>query len=541
MSTIEFEHESQPQRDAAVAANNRPAVGGHQRWAGVLVGAVAALVASAVMLWAGRTWGGVILAQLISERLTEIVPLAVFRRVLDALESDAKPLTLLGITVGQVMVGALLGLGYTFFARSGVRARIAGGLGLGLVVWVLLAVVAAPLAGVGLFAHGVAGSVWRTQMILVLGSLLFGVVTAAGVPWPQSQASTTDDEIDRSRRRLLLAGSVALAAFASGAYVGRYLQDLRRKSPRPAVISGSSGEAFAFNGMPPRITPTQQFYVVSKNLVDPQVDGSSWELEIGGMVDRPARLSLTDLTTRPSSDFTSTLECISNTLGGSYISTAVWRGFTLRSLLEEAGLHAGVVDIELHAADGYVESIPLAEALADDTMLVHTINGQPLPEAHGYPARLIVPGIFGMKNVKWITGIFAVDHDVQGYWQERGWSDIATVVTMTRIDTPRTRTQHPINVPIRFGGVAFAGDRGINAVEVSIDDGATWQPAELDTVVSPLSWRLWQSEFTPTTTGDLFLKARATDGDGVAQIADVRPTLPDGATGYHRIKLTIVE
>lgn len=522
-------------------ATTQPAPDRGRWWAGASVGAVAALVASGVTLWAGRRWDGVVVTQLISERLTELLPLAVFRRALDALESDAKPLLLVGLILAQVLVGAVVGLLYVGFARRGLRARLVGAASLAALAWLILSLVAAPLGDIGLFARDVSGDVWRTQLPFVLGALVFGCILAAVAPWPGEPLRQAGADVQLSRRRFAAFAGLALPALAAGLYIGRYARHLRVKSPTPALLPAASGGDFQFAGMPPRITPTEQFYVVSKNFVDPTVDGTQWQLEIGGLVRTPLTLSYTDIWTRPAVTFTSTLECISNPIGGDYISTAVWSGFPLRSLLDEAGLQDGVVDIELRAADGYVESIPLSEALAADTMLVHTMNGQPLDDSHGFPARLIVPGIFGMKNVKWLTGIYAVNHDVQGYWQERGWSDVATVVTMSKFTTPQARTRHPVNQTIMLGGVAFAGDRGIRLVEVSTDDGATWQRAELDEVISPLSWRLWQCAFTPLQPGDLFVQVRATDGEGALQIDKHRPTLPDGATGYHRIRLTIVD
>jgi DMSO/TMAO reductase YedYZ molybdopterin-dependent catalytic subunit len=293
--------------------------------------------------------------------------------------------------------------------------------------------------------------------------------------------------------------------------------------------------------MPQEITPTDEFYVVSKNFQDPTVDSSEWTLEVSGIVGNPLSLSYTDLVLRESTEFVATLECISNPVGGKYISNATWRGFPLAELLREAGIGDGVVDIELHAADGYVESIPLAEALAEDTMVVHTMNGAPLTDEHGAPARLIVPGIFGMKNVKWLTGIVAVDEDVQGFWQERGWSDDATIVTMSKVSTPRGGANLPLGQPFKAGGVAFAGDRGIQKVEVSFNGGVTWQEADLSEPLSRNAWRLWSFEQTPKVTGIQWITVRATDGTGETQTAETRDTLPDGATGHHQIRMTVVD
>jgi DMSO/TMAO reductase YedYZ molybdopterin-dependent catalytic subunit len=235
---------------------------------------------------------------------------------------------------------------------------------------------------------------------------------------------------------------------------------------------------------------------------------------------------------RESQDIDATLECISNTVGGTYISNTVWTGFPLRELLEEAGIQEGVVDIKMEAADGYSESIPLAEAMQPDTMLVYLMDGQMLTDKHGFPLRLIVPNIFGMKNVKWITRIDAVNEDFQGYWQERQWSDVATVVTMSRIDIPKRGYKAALGETVPIGGVAFAGDRGISKVEVSVDAGQTWHEAQLSDVPSTRTWRLWRYDHLAVRTGIHNVLVRATDGDGIPQDSEERDPLPDGATGY---------
>ena len=505
------------------------------------------------MLWAGQAWGGVIVAQLLSERATAIIPLDLFRRGLQALESDAKPLTLVGLTAAQVLGGAALGALYAWVARPSMRARIAGASALAVVIWLALSFVAAPLGNAGIFARDVE-RVGATQASFILAALLYGVLSAALVP------PTVAAVANPARRRLLGQAVVGSIALLSAIYIGRYTSDLRRKNARigttlgegeataqqPAVTAGTANggtapnETFAFAGMPPIVTPTSQFYIVSKNFVDPKVDASGWTLDISGLVSNPLSLSYTDLTQRASQEFTATLECISNPTGGDYISTGVWRGFPLAVLLEEAGLQDGVYDIELRAADGYLESIPLAKALDPRVMVAHTLNGEPLPDAHGKPARLIVPDIFGMKNVKWLTSIAAVDSDTMGYWQDRGWSDDATVVTMSRIDTVKNDAKLPVGQPVMLGGIAFAGARGVSRVEVSLDGGKTWDDATLNDRPAPLAWRLWKYQFTPAAIGTLTLTVRATDGNGVQQVSAKRETLPDGATGYHTKKMNIV-
>jgi len=516
---------------------------GRKQWHGALVGAVAGLIASGAMLWAGDAWGGVILAQLLSDRMTGIIPTSMFGQALGALESNAKPLTLAGLTVLQVIICSAIGLLFARYARRDVPSRIVGGGIVVLAIWALLALVAAPLGEIGLLARDAPGDVWRTHATFLVAAVIFGALLASFVPWPAGVE--VEQPADEQRRRLIRVaglGALALPAIWSAGYVGREVQDLREKgvSPEPRARTEPGEGAFAFAGMPQEITPTDEFYVVSKNFQDPSVNTSEWTLEVGGLVANPTTLSYSDVVARESVEFVSTLECISNSIGGKYISTATWRGFPLAELLREAELQDGIVDIELHAADGYVESIPLAEALAEDTMIVTSMNGEPLTDGHGAPARLIVPGIFGMKNVKWLTKVIAVDEDIKGYWQERGWSDPAPVVTMSKVSTPRGGNDLPVGQPFNVGGVAFAGDRGIDRVEVSFDGGVTWQDAALSEPLSSLAWRLWAIEHVPDQTGDLRITVRATDGTGEVQTSDERDALPDGATGYHEIRVQVV-
>jgi DMSO/TMAO reductase YedYZ molybdopterin-dependent catalytic subunit len=510
---------------------------------GLLVGGSAALAISGLLLWAGRTWDSAVPAQLIADRATIILPLDAFERALAELETDAKATMLVSLTLVQVLVGGLLGLLYARVAKSGAGNRVLGGLALATVMWVLLSLVAAPLGNIGVLGVDAVGGFAITQAVFILASLLFGFLTAFFVPWPT--LSIADQPESASRRNLVRLGGVAalvLPALLSTWYVGRRAQQLRTSFDAGLAVQGESDEdqtpadpndPFSTPGMQAPITPLDAFYVVSKNFTDPTVDGDDWTLTIEGLVERPMTLSYTDIQLREATEFTSTLECISNKIGGSFISNGVWTGFPLAELLDEAGLKPGVVDIELEAADGYIESIPLAEALAPDTMLVHTINGEPLNDKHGFPLRLIVPGIFGMKNVKWITAIRAVDIDVQGYWQERGWSDIATVVTMSRIDIPRDGYQAQLGETVTIGGVAFSGDREISKVEVSLDGGLTWRDALLDERISALSWRLWVYQHETTEPGVVLVAVRATDGTGELQTPEPRGSLPDGATGYH--------
>ena len=286
-------------------------------------------------------------------------------------------------------------------------------------------------------------------------------------------------------------------------------------------------------GMPPEVTPVGSFYNISKNLWDPVVDVRRWSLSIEGLVHHPFVLDYRQLTTGgPTVQEYVTLTCISNEVGGPLTGNALWRGVRLRDLLQSAGVKEGAVDLVMEGHDDYTDSIPIEKAMHPDTLLVWEMNGEPLTPAHGFPARLIVPGIYGMKNVKWIRRLEVVDYDYKGYWAQRGWSDVAHVKTWSRIDAPRS-AQVRRGEEVVVGGLAYAGDRGVERVEVSFDGGVTWNRAELKEPLGPYAWRLWAHRWTPPGPGRHVILVRATDGTGVTQ-SEVRVgTLPDGAEGYH--------
>lgn len=322
------------------------------------------------------------------------------------------------------------------------------------------------------------------------------------------------------------AGAVLMAGLGRGARLGE-----------AAAATAPLPEFDAIEGLSAWVTPNEAFYKVSKNLFDPDLRRSAWALRVYGHVERPFALSLDELRAlaRPVRQAT-TLSCISNPVGGDLIGNAYWTGIPLRALLQRAGLRPGVVDIRFEAADGYTDSLPLEKAMEPDTLVAWEMNGEPLPWDHGYPARLIVPGIYGMKNVKWLTAIEAVTHDYKGYWERRGWSDEAVVRTLSRFDVPRSG-RRLAGGPVTVAGIAFAGDRGIRAVQVSFDGGRTWRGAEVEPAPSRLSWVRWRVTWAASSPGRYTLVVRAIDGTGAVQDGTERPALPDGATGYHRISL----
>jgi DMSO/TMAO reductase YedYZ molybdopterin-dependent catalytic subunit len=302
--------------------------------------------------------------------------------------------------------------------------------------------------------------------------------------------------------------------------------------PTPAATPAPTSAAFAGVKpvLVPEITPNDSFYITTKNFIDPTVDGNSWQITFKGLVENPFTLTLKDVQALPAINRVQTLACISNEVGGDLIGNTKWKGVSFRDLLLRAKPQDVVVDVIVRGADGYTDSFPISVAMDNEVVLAYEMNGGPLPQRHGYPARLLVPGIYGMKNCKWITEVELVSSDYKGYWEGQGWSDTAIYQTMSRIDYPNSRNVEA--KPLYIGGVAFAGNRGIQRVEVSTDNGQTWNDATLRPALGKYTWVLWTYPWQPVK-GEYSLVVRATDGTGAVQTADKNPTYPDGATGYH--------
>jgi len=327
-----------------------------------------------------------------------------------------------------------------------------------------------------------------------------------------------------SRREFLtLAGGLALASSLP--------------LPGPA-IGGPLGNLFnAPARLTPVITPNEAFYVTSYRS-PPSIDARTWNLAITGLVENPIALTYAQLLSLSRIREIVTLECVGNGIAGDAISTAEWEGVSLKVLLEEARVSSKAYDLILRAADGYSDSITVERALAGDVLVAHRMNGVPLPQGHGFPARIIAPGLYGMKHVQWLTEIELVDHDYQGYYQRKGWSDEAVVKTTSRIDLP----EHGSTLrgqTYTVQGIAFAGTRGIGQVELSTDDGKTWHQADLDPEISPSAWRFWSYRWVLPARGRSTLLVRATDGTGRLQASVEEGPAPDGATGLHEVTVTV--
>ena len=502
---------------------------------GFQVGLVAGAAAGLVSVVARLALGVPTVPELVLDQLTILVPPALFAFILDRLLFLAKPLVMAGIVVGQLLLsgalGALYGRVLDAFRPSTRSDRLRLALGLGGVVWILAIVGLLPLLGAGLFGAETPVGAAVMSATLLVAALTYGLGLAFVGDWGAEAAAGTDREASPGRRRLLRALGWGAVAVAAGAIVLHAVSLLASNAAATLSSRRPPGR------LPPEVTPTGDFYVVSKNLADPAVDGAKWSLEVTGLVERPITLDYGQLTALPAVEQYVTLECISNAVGGDLISNANWKGAPLRDLLEMAGPRPGIRKVVLTATDGYEDSIPFERAMNPASLLAWEMNGEKLPPAHGFPARLLVPGIYGMKNVKWVTAIQLVDYDFKGYWQQRGWSDEALVKTMSRIDVPSGSEGLPAgSLPV--GGIAFSGDRGIGGVEVSVDGGKTWQRAAVKQALSPYTWVLWMFDWR-APPGRHNLLVRAADMSGQLQEAQETDTLPDGVSGYYSIVVRV--
>ncbi len=536
-------------------------------WTGFAAALVAGAVASGVMLLLSTTIGGVSLPEVVGSELTALMPPALFAYLHQTIGADAKHIFFYGILVGQCLVFALSGAFYN--RRINAENRFLqwyDGLLLALVLWLFVGLILLPLSGAGIFGAGLSAGYLAGLLSLGVVGLVFGLlfmllqrwiamrIAARDVPGKKAVAPEEPEESygALSRRALLKNAAVAAAIVLAGVgaikfitsgistskvAVGQLIAHYKSKIVPPP--EPNYGELHPAQFLSPEITSNDQFYVVSKNLyADPTVNGNSWNLMINGQVDNPFTLTYQEVLAQPMKQQYESLMCISNEVGGPYMSNASWEGIPLADLLQRAGVKAGATKVVFHAADDYTDSIHLTKALEPTTLLAVRMNGLTLPQEHGFPVRMLVPGIYGMKHCKWLTRIEVVNYDFQGYWQQRGWSDAAPVRLTSRIDTPLDGSSVAANRITYIAGVAFSGNKGISEVDVSTDSGQTWQRATLIKPQSNLTWVLWELAWQPKA-GSYTLVVRAIDLEGNVQDPTEEPPLPNGSSGYHSILVNV--
>jgi DMSO/TMAO reductase YedYZ molybdopterin-dependent catalytic subunit len=487
---------------------------------GTLAGLVAGVATVAAMEVVAPLTGVRTLPDLLQQPILAVMPGPVFGFLIDNLQHAGKVIEEAGLIVcmilGLAVLGGLAGFATDRFGlpRAGLIAAAAA--------WLVIALAALPTVGqglLGLAAGPTTPAVWA--LVLVAYWLAWELA------WRQPAASPVDLE----RRRLVALAPVAVG-LGSLALVGALrIPDWVRSVVTPPE-SGLSGPV-------PELTPVGNFYRVSKNFQDPVVPAASWTLRVTGLVSRPLKLSLHDLQGLPATTQVMTLECISNDVGGPLMSTGRFTGIPLRDLLAMAEPRAGAGAVNFRAADGFTESLPLsAVAASPEVMVAHQLDDAPLPDAHGFPARVLIPGRYGMKGPKWLQEIEVAAQEGGGFWEQQGWDSQAVVRTTSRFDSPHDGAvlRHG---EIPLAGVAFAGRRGVQAVEWSADGGRSWTPADLKPPLSPLTWVLWRATWTPAGEGEHTLVVRARDGGGDLQARGQAPSFPSGASGYHTIHVSV--
>lgn len=483
-------------------------------------GCVAGLALVALMYLATLAFGLRPLPQLLNEPLLAIMPGWLFGFLIDKLQHAGKVLEELGLIIAMVLalggLGAASALGALRWTTQYVPFVFAA-LGWAVVSFVLL-----PISGAGFL--GLDGGP-ATPLIWAALFAVYAVILEMRVSEPAAPFA------DPGRRSFLSTAPLTIGAVSLAVLGWRLLPDWYQ-----AIFSQpESGLAGAL----PAVTPVANFYLVSKNFADPVVDGRSWRLHVNGLVDKPVTLELAQLRALPPTTEYVTFECISNDIGGGLISTGAFTGVPLRDLIAQASPQAGATWVAFQARDGYTESLDLDTVNAHPEILVaYDLDGAPLPDSHGYPARMVIPGRYGMKAPKWLDTIQLTTHETGGFWEAQGWDHNAVVKTNSRFDAPRDGSILKLG-PVTVAGVAFAGTRGISKVEYSTDGGATWDEAPYDPPLSPLTWVLWRSEWTPGSEGAYRLMVRATDGEGRLQAARSASSYPNGVDGYHTIQVSI--
>lgn len=513
--------------------------------AGFLAGGTALAILLTARVLSGRPG----FLEAVSDGFVRFIPLDLFDVAIAALGPLAKGILYAGIALAIPVAGGLFAMGLADgLRRRGpvVDALFSAAMSLAIAELVIL-----PVFGAGLAGADLRGDPILVHLPLLVAALVYGAVLAGlrAVPSATPDADAIGAGGNTLPRRAMLRRGLALLGLgALGGSIVAVAENLVRAGRPLTGGAPQTGQAAVDDPFGPTaaLTPVGEFYRIDKNLFPVSVDGSTWRLRIDGLVDRPREWSLDELKALPSVSDHRTLECISFQIeaGDDLIGNQEWRGVPIATLLAEAGVQPGATHVLWEAADGYTESTPLEVALDELSWIAYEMGGAPLTAEHGYPARVMIAGRFGMKQPKWVTRLQLADHDEAGYWEQRGWDRDAIVRTMSRIDLPRAGDTVRVGVPFTAFGIAYSGDRGIARVEFSPDDGATWLDAELEDISEPPlgehTWVRWRVPVTIAEQGSRRLVVRATDGAGQTQDGASRPPLPSGSTGWHVARITVV-
>src|SRR5215218_722717 len=507
------------------------------RWWARLAGAVSGLAGlglAGLAAWLIAPGGSPVPA--VGELIINLLPAPLVNFGKEALGFADKPV-LLALIVATVLIICALGGELEWrrrFAGAAVFAAVA--------VLGLIGISAQPGVSLSAYVPAIVG--------LLLGYMILSALISKLHQWSPQDAVAKDGEAQSTARRDFLAWTILVGAgSAVAAITGQLLtrassavntvrENLQLPTPTKPTPGPPPGADFGIEGLSPYVTPNRDFYRIDTALQVPMIDPATWTLRITGMVQNPIQISYAELSAKPLVEHLTTLTCVSNEVGGDLAGNALWLGYPIRELLAEARPLAGADMVLSKSHDGWSASTPLS-ALTDperEAILAIGMNGQPLPIEHGFPVRMVVPGLYGyVSATKWVTSLKVTMYaKEQAYWTPLGWSPKAPIKLASRIDVPRRSVQAGTVV---VAGVAWAQHVGIGGVQVQVD-GGEWQPAELAETTGPDTWRQWRFSWV-ATEGTHELAVRATDTKGNLQTAAEAPPAPDGATGYHKIKVKV--
>jgi DMSO/TMAO reductase YedYZ molybdopterin-dependent catalytic subunit len=507
--------------------------------AGLLAGLVAGIAMTVTMLLLA-CFGVATPLAIIGDRLSVFIPPGPFLSIMGRVGgyNHLKQLGVGSTIAGQLVVGALGGAIFGLLMRRGSSPRVTGWT---VSIFVLLPIIVAaiglwPVLGTSYRGLPIGAARLVTLIGFALSVVVFERVLVLGFQFLASHKTEgpVREFTPAIGRRGFILGGLGLLLVAGGA-------GLLRKLYRAATFS-YDGTQYKGRVVQP-ITPNELFYCVTKNVVDPRVYVALWHLEVNGLVQNPTVYRFQDLKGFAMVEQETTLMCISNGLDAGLMSNAVWKGIALRDLIDRASPLSDAARVRLHGVDNYTDTFPIAKALEPTTLVALEMNGVPLPHRHGFPARAIVPGYFGEKHVKWLTRIELTTAQGKGFYETQGWGPDFIVPTRSRIDVPDHESRFSIQElrePIEVKGVAYGGDRGISRVELSFDDGKTWNDAQIYYSGGDLAWSLWSYKWRPEDEDDYTLVVRATDGEGDVQEWEEDRNPFSGVTGFHKIVVHMI-
>jgi DMSO/TMAO reductase YedYZ molybdopterin-dependent catalytic subunit len=507
-------------------------------FAGLLAGLLAGIVMTTAMLLLA-VLGVATPLVIIGDRLSVFIPPGPFLSLMGKVGgyNHLKQLGVGSTIAGQLVVGAIGGAILGLFSRRNpARASALWTMSIFVLLPIVVFAIALwPVLGTSYIGLPIGAARLVTLVGFALCIFVFERTLVASFRFlTQRRMGKADYEFSPAiGRRAFVLGAIGAAVTGGGIAVARKLY-------RAATFSYDGTQYKGLIVQP--ITPNELFYCVTKNVVDPRVDVDLWHLEVGGLVKNAATWRFDDLLGFETKEQETTLMCISNGLDAGLISNAVWKGFPLRDVLDRAVPLSGAARVRFHGVDNYTDTIPLEKALEPTTLLAYEMNGAELPDRHGYPLRLIVPGYFGEKHVKWLTRIEVTDASAKGFYEAQGWGPDFITPTRSRIDVPDAWSSFSLgklNGPIEVKGIAYGGNRGISRVEFSSDGSKSWRDAEIYYSGGNLAWSLWKTEWMPDAAGYYTLVVRATDGKGDVQKWEEDRGSFSGVAGLHEIGVNV--